>query len=85
MAVYFREGGVVGSLIESDGTECQIESGQASLHVSPPPPYERPDAGGLPADTANGSFLLDCVRSDGGHRQLTGRFQVPLDSRFLIC
>jgi hypothetical protein len=83
MLGYFRQSGVSGVYIQADGAQCTIQGGKATLQV--PPPQTQIPLPGASSDAAAGDFLLDCLRSDGTHRQLIGKFKIPMDSQFLLC
>ena len=80
---YFRAAGVSGVYMQADGAQCTVQGGNALLQVPPPQSVIPPP--GASSDAATGDFLLDCLRSDGTHRQLIGKFKIPIDSQFLIC
>ena len=83
MLGYFRQSGVSGLYIQPDGSQCTIQGGQALLQLPPPQSLIPPP--GASTDAAAGDFLLDCLRGDGTHRQLIGKFKIPMDSQFLLC
>jgi hypothetical protein len=83
MLAYFRQAGVSGVYIQADGAQCTIQGGKAGLQLPPPQSLISPP--GASTDAATGDFLLDCLRIDGTHRQLIGKFKIPMDSQFLLC
>lgn len=83
MIGYFRQSGVAGIYIEADGSQCTIQGGSAVLWL--PPPQSVIPQPGASSDAAAGDFMLDCLRVDGTHGLLIGKFQIPIDSQFLLC
>jgi len=83
IAAYFRQSGVTGVYVQADGAQCTLQGGKATLQLPPPQSVIPPP--GASSDAAAGDFVLDCLRGDGSHRQLIGRFKIPIDSQFLLC
>lgn len=83
MLGYFRQSGVAGVYIQADGAQCTIQGGRATVQLPPPQTVIPPP--GASSDAAVGDFVLDCLRIDGTHRQLIGKFKIPTSAQFLIC
>ncbi len=81
LSVYFDSSGLTGDYVSLSGAGCVINSGTASIHL----PVPVPAVDGAVPDAATGSFTLECDGSDGVRMQLNARFEIFVQSGFLLC
>jgi len=81
LSVYFDSSGLMGDYVSPSGAGCVIKSGTANIHL----PVPLPPVDGAPPDAATGSFMLECDGNDGARLQLNARFEIFVQSGFLLC
>jgi len=81
LSVYFDSSGLTGDYVSLSGAGCVIKSGTANIQL----PVPLPPVDGARPDAATGSFMLECDGNDGARLQLNGRFDIFVQSGFLLC
>jgi hypothetical protein len=81
LSVYFDSSGPMGDYVSLSGVGCVIKSGTADIQL----PLPVPPVNGARPDAATGSFMLECDGSDGARMQLNARFEIFVQSGFLLC